>query len=435
MRTRLGAYSQLQNRIRTRITQAMGRCTRDESDYSVVVILGDKLTKRCCTRIFTQGMHPELQAEITFGLENSTDHTMLDFVELSEALLNHDVDWQVAEQEIRKLRDSSTKILDQTTKALAKAMPHEINYVYASWNRRHDEALGIANKILDALDGGSDLKPYRAFWCHQAASSAFLAWKHSGNDAFKTVAISHLDTASSISLNISWLEKLRFEVSGQSRKAVDISLPLQDWFLEISRLLESWGIAGGKFSRQISTAQKNIESKKFNAFENGLESLGKILGAKTHRWKDKGSPDGLWIFGDWCAFVFEAKSDESPDSGIALSTVRQSGSHEDKVRADKLIPSFLPCFTVIISPRITVDTVALPHLKDKFYYISHNEIISLFKDAQIALERVRVLASSHTDEALQTNALQFYKDRSVDLKNVKDRLLTKKLKDLPVHQI
>ena len=126
MRTRLGAYSQLQNRIRTRITQAMGRCTRDESDYSVVVIVGDKLTKRCCTRIFTQGMHPELQAEITFGLENSTDHTMLDFVELSEALLNHDVDWQVAEQEIRKLRDSSTKILDQTTKALAKAMPHEI---------------------------------------------------------------------------------------------------------------------------------------------------------------------------------------------------------------------------------------------------------------------------------------------------------------------
>ena len=37
MRTRLGVSSQLQNRIRTRITQAMGRCTRDESDYSLVV--------------------------------------------------------------------------------------------------------------------------------------------------------------------------------------------------------------------------------------------------------------------------------------------------------------------------------------------------------------------------------------------------------------
>jgi Rad3-related DNA helicase len=83
MRTRLGASSQLNNRIRTRITQAMGRCTRDESDYSVVVILGDKLTKRCCTKTFTQGMHPELQAEIAFGLNNSTDNATANFVELS----------------------------------------------------------------------------------------------------------------------------------------------------------------------------------------------------------------------------------------------------------------------------------------------------------------------------------------------------------------
>ena len=55
IRTGLGASSQLHNRIRTRITQALGRCTRDESDYSVVVVLGDKLTQRCCTTSFTQG--------------------------------------------------------------------------------------------------------------------------------------------------------------------------------------------------------------------------------------------------------------------------------------------------------------------------------------------------------------------------------------------
>jgi Rad3-related DNA helicase len=41
--TRLGSSSQLRNRIRTRVTQAMGRCTRNESDYAIVELLGNKL--------------------------------------------------------------------------------------------------------------------------------------------------------------------------------------------------------------------------------------------------------------------------------------------------------------------------------------------------------------------------------------------------------
>jgi hypothetical protein len=114
LRTGLGASSQLHNRIRTRVTQALGRCTRDESDYSVVVVLGDKLIQRCCTKTLTQGMHPELQAEIAFGLDNSTEHTTADFVELAEALLDRVPDWQAAEQDIRKRRNLLSKSPDST---------------------------------------------------------------------------------------------------------------------------------------------------------------------------------------------------------------------------------------------------------------------------------------------------------------------------------
>lgn len=308
MRTRLGASAQLCNRIRTRITQAMGRCTRDESDYSVVVILDDKLIKRCCTKTFTQGIHPELQAEITFGLENSTDYETKDFVELCKAFLNRGPEWQEAEQDIRKRRDSLEKVSDSTAESLAKAMYYEIDYMYAAWQGRHEEALRLANKVLEALEGGSDLQPYRAFWYHQAATSAFLAWQHSDNEGFKTTTISLLEKAAASSSYITWLEKLRFQVAGQPDKAVEKSLPLQDWFLGIDKLLEKWGLSGGKFSRKLNEVKVKIESKPFNTFESGLDSLGRMLGANTHQWKDNGAPDGLWIFGDWCAFVFEAKT-------------------------------------------------------------------------------------------------------------------------------
>jgi len=63
---RLNATAQFQDRIRTRLTQAVGRCTRDESDFSAAVLLGDALLKWCCTSSNTRGLHPELQAEMKF---------------------------------------------------------------------------------------------------------------------------------------------------------------------------------------------------------------------------------------------------------------------------------------------------------------------------------------------------------------------------------
>ncbi|OYQ68365.1 hypothetical protein B9G53_00085 [Pseudanabaena sp. SR411] len=430
MRTRLFASSQLYNRIRTRITQAMGRCTRDESDYSVVIILDDKLTKRCCTKNFTQGMHPELQAEISFGLQNSMDYTTSDFVELSEAFLNRVPEWQEAEQDIRKQRDSFEKTPDSTVISLAKAMPYEIDYVYASWQGQHEKALTLAQKVLEAIEGGSDLKPYRAFWYHQAATSAFLAWKYLDNETFKNATVSYLEK-SAASCSLTWIEKLRSDLSGNSNKLIDRELPLQEWFQQIDSLLQEWGISGSKFAKKLTETQRIIEAQEAKKFENGLAILGRMLGAKTHQWKDDGAPDGLWIFGDLVAFVFEAKTNESPTKGISLDTVTQAGRHEVRTRADKLIPEFMPCFTIIISPRTTIDKLTLPHLQE-ISYMSHEDIVKLFNNAAMVFERLRASASGNSDEALLDNALKFYSEKSVDLQSIRNLLTKTKLKDLSV---
>jgi hypothetical protein len=429
LRTGLGASSQLQNRIRTRVTQALGRCTRDESDFSVVLVLGDKLTQRCCTRILKQGMHPEIQAEIEFGLENSTDRTPGDFIELSELFLSRSSDWLDAEQDIRKKRDSALKIPDVTTEALKNAMPHEIDYVYASWKGQHEDALNMATKILAALEGGLDLKPYRAFWFHQAATSAFLSWKHSNNATFKSTAISYLNKASETSSNITWLGKLRSQLSGSSEIKNDEPLPVQEWFLKINDVLQRWKIIGSNYSKQVSDVDGNIQNTKAKPFEKGLAVLGEMLGARTHQWSDDGAPDGLWIFGNWQAFVFEAKTDENSEGEISLDTVRQALTHEQRVRADKLIPEFVPCSTIVISPRIVLHKLAVSHADD-IAYLSHDEVIKIFDDVALALERLRASACGSTDEALRENAINFYLEKMVDLERIKNRLLKRKLRDL-----
>ncbi len=112
--------------------------------------------------------------------------------------------------------------------------------------------------------------------------------------------------------------------------------------------------------------------------------------------------------------------------------MRQARTHEQRVRADNLIPPFVPCSTIVISPRSRIHKLAVSHAED-IAYISHNEVIKLFKDAAKALERVRASAVGSTEEALQVKALQTYGEQSVGLRDVKDRLLNRKLKDLPKH--
>ena len=67
--SRLGASVLFRVRIRTRVTQAAGRCTRSSTDYALVVIIGDKVHQYFHRPENRETLHPELQAEITFGVE------------------------------------------------------------------------------------------------------------------------------------------------------------------------------------------------------------------------------------------------------------------------------------------------------------------------------------------------------------------------------
>jgi RAD3-like DEAD/DEAH box helicase len=151
---RLNAVSQLRDRIRTRVTQAVGRCTRDESDFSVVVIDGNDLLKWFCTSENVVGMHPELQAEVSFGISNSQDRTTTEFLALSAALLGQTSDWEGAEADIKNRRDASNKKKDALAAVLATAAKHEIDYMYNLWFGNYPKAYENADAVLSAIGGG-----------------------------------------------------------------------------------------------------------------------------------------------------------------------------------------------------------------------------------------------------------------------------------------
>jgi hypothetical protein len=154
---RLKAFSIIQDRVRTRVTQAMGRCTRDESDFSIVLILGSDLVKWFCTGENVAGMHPELQAEVAFGLENSTDSDTERFLALSKAFLSRSTDWDQAEDSIKVERSKRSKTPDAAASSLQKSAEVEIDYIYALWNGGYEDAYKLADTVVGLLSGGSSL--------------------------------------------------------------------------------------------------------------------------------------------------------------------------------------------------------------------------------------------------------------------------------------
>src|SRR5260370_2421098 len=61
----------LRKRERTRLVQGMGRCTRNATDFAIIVWLGQSLVNSATSSRLLQSFPPELAAEITWGVQQS----------------------------------------------------------------------------------------------------------------------------------------------------------------------------------------------------------------------------------------------------------------------------------------------------------------------------------------------------------------------------
>ena len=70
---RLAVTGLLGERVRTRLTQGVGRATRGEGDWCAVLVGSRDAYDFCSRGEIRELLHPELQGELRFGLEQSED--------------------------------------------------------------------------------------------------------------------------------------------------------------------------------------------------------------------------------------------------------------------------------------------------------------------------------------------------------------------------
>lgn len=108
---RASAGAALAERLRTRVVQGAGRCTRGPNDFAVVVVLGSDITKYFSRTSHREALEPELQAEIEFGWTNSLQADPADIIEMVEVFIDHGEEWRNGgEEALAEFRRDAEKV-------------------------------------------------------------------------------------------------------------------------------------------------------------------------------------------------------------------------------------------------------------------------------------------------------------------------------------
>lgn len=362
--SRMGAVDLLNVRITTRIVQAFGRCTRSDQDYSAVVVLGEELNKHLMMPEKRAFLHPELHAEVEFGIEQSKGASIDDYLENLEIFLAQGDGWREANADILDKRDKVTQVTPPGADDLASAAADEIEYQEMIWNKNYIGAFDQARTILGKLTEPK-LRGYRAFWHYLAGSAAWLAYQN-GTAGFDIHAREQYLTALKTERAIVWLVPLS-KLAGITDDSARVVDDKDTWSIieRMETLFDDLGtLTDYKYDKFEAEVRINLDQNGANIFEVGHEKLGKLLGYNAGNRNDTGTPDPWWMANGSLCFIFEDHSDALPDNTLSVNKARQACTHPNWVRENLSVDEDATIVSILVTPVKVADDSALPHLKE-----------------------------------------------------------------------
>lgn len=387
---RMGASLLFNERVQTRVLQAIGRCTRGLNDYSAVVVTGEDLPGYLTDRKRRNFFHPELQAELAFGIEQSTQVKARDFLENFDIFLEHDEEWEVANQGILEAREAASQAEFPAMNELADVVSDEIAWQKAMWNEDYEQAYEAAREVLGGLND-SGLRGYRALWHYLAGSAAEMA-AATGEAGFDTHARTQFRKAKEAAAGIPWLISLaRADVSIPTEEEQDrVTVMLQVEQLEV-QLLKLGTLHNRAFSAREREIREGLQSS--SSFEQAQVLLGEHLGFSAGKRESDASPDPWWLIGN-TALVFEDHANARGDTSVIDATkARQAASHPDWLREHVPASSGATIQPVLVTPAKKAKQGAMPHLGR----VAHWDLTDFREWAETALVTIRELRRSFSE--------------------------------------
>lgn len=362
--SKMGASALLNERMQTRILQAAGRCTRALQDRSTVFVTGEELVDYLTNEKSWRHFHPELQAELAFGVLQSKSVEAAELMENFKSFFANDDAWGEANSDI--VDDASNRLQEPfpAMEELEAVVPHEVRYQTALWGQHYERALGEARTIISKLNALS-LRGYRALW-HYLAGSAAQRLSTASADQYDKTAREQFAAALDAAPNVPWLVQL---MRGEAAPAGSEAIPSVDVTSQVERLegvLLALGTADDKkFEKRAKTILEGLAEPK--TFEEAQRQLGELLGFVSDNGKGDADPDPWWL-GDTKGLVFEDHAKGAATTVFGANKAKQAAGHSAWL--DEYCPEAkgVDVTAVVVTPCTTAGKGAKPALKELRYW-------------------------------------------------------------------
>lgn len=378
----------LEERLRTRVVQGAGRCTRGLKDHSAVIILGDDLTRFLQRREVLDALRPETQAEIRFGIANSEVGEQQIRAAMS-SFLNQDDEWQnEAEPYLAELRREASRNLPPGTESLASTAAAEVKAWRQVWRGEYEAASVTAVEVSQRLTEGI-LAPYRALWLYFAAAWQEAAAEQSSELTLAVSARELLRKAHAAAQGTLWLREVAPLPPGEV-----VLDPLDEVAVKAVAEHPVRKLSGTKWTELANNLLHALGNHEPEPYEQALTTLGGLLGAETFKPEGKGRADSVWIFGDEWWLTLEAKSAEMAEGLVSMENVRQANTQLRSLAVDRNAPVPDGSVSVIVTPKQLADPDAVAIAEPHLCMCHTSEILSLANDAIQAIREIRSLATN-----------------------------------------
>ncbi|MCT1394645.1 DEAD/DEAH box helicase family protein [Microbacterium sp. p3-SID338] len=379
-------------RVRSRVVQGIGRCTRGPRDWALVIV-ADKDTTTYLSRSEVRAtLSPDLQAEIEFGLDQS-DTSVDDVRENVEMFLKQGKAWfGEPEDELTKILSTATQVEPRESAGLAEAAKFEVEALESMWHENWKPASEKFHLAASALSSYPAARGYQATLFFQAAVTMDKAARDANDAELATTADALALQALNAAKPGTWMASaLPFE----GRQAFAPSAQLLSAATRLSSYIDEVG-SPAKLKSTFEAMLDGLSQVDHKAYEPALTQLGLFLGADAFKPKGNSRTDSAWCWDDTQWISVEAKSEHKSDGVIGVTDTLQVNGHLALVAEDRQASIPDVSAAVMVSPRTLVHKDAIAVATDDAFRVTPEDIRAL------ATETERMWVSLQTLRGIKT---------------------------------
>lgn len=405
-------------RVRSRVVQGIGRCTRGPRDWALVIVADKETTTYLSREEVRATLSPDLQSEIEFGLDQS-DTSVEDVLENVAMFLDQGKQWRGdPEGELARIRAAAEQKEPVEAAGLSAAAKHEVEALESMWNRDWKSASEKLHLAASALSSYPTAKGYQATLFFRAAVNMDRASRDTGDKELAARADALAAQAVDAAKPATWMSAfLPFEgrqALAPSPQALSAAARLSSYIGEVG--------SSAKLQTKFEDMLGGLSQIDHKAYEPALTQLGLFLGAHAFKPTGNSRTDSAWCWDETQWISVEAKSEHKSDGVIGVTDTLQVNGHLALVAEDRGVDIPANSAAVMVSPRTLVHKDAIAVAIDRSYRVTPDDMTALASEVERMWAGMQVLARIKVPSDRTDGVIKLLEQHRLRPEDIFDRL-------------